>query len=176
MADESGQLCGTNKTIAGILGISESGVRDIYCDHKDEFEALSVAIGDAKEFLSENREVFGIKRVRSDMKIWSDNDILTFCYKATGPKSIEIRRQFTQFIKEHSRKTIITEEQYLAQQDQITQLQTKVDHMEHMQSKIDVMEETMKLIWKAKGFEATAGSYELHAAKYWKKASAANSL
>ena len=199
MEDQNGQLWGTNKTVAGMLGISESGVRDIYCDNKEEFEAVSVANSDANNcvangnaiesvangnalrsvancvansdaisFFREHKALFGIKRLYKTMKIWSDDDILTFCYKATGLKSIEIRRKFTKFLKEHSRKSMITEEMYLAQQQEIEALKAQV-------SKIDVLEGTLKHMWKAKGFEASAGSYELHAAKHWKKAQAAKS-
>jgi hypothetical protein len=55
MEDSTGQLFGTNKTVANMLGITDSGVRDIYNDHKEEFDSVSVANTNVKEFMKENK-------------------------------------------------------------------------------------------------------------------------
>lgn len=112
MEDEQGNLLGTNKTVATMLGMSEEGVRYTYNTYKDEFEALSVCNTNAKDFLQENKDVFGIQRLRKDMRLWTDDDILTFCYKATGQAAVDIRRKFTMFIKENSRRHYVTKDQY----------------------------------------------------------------
>jgi len=125
--DDNGQLWGTNKTVSRMLGISEDNIRHIYGAHREEFEPsslekLSMRDPHAKEFLHEHRAEFDIGRIRKDMNFWTDDDILTFCYKATGQKAIEIRRKFTKFIKEHSRRHTVSKEEFEALQNQVSTL------------------------------------------------------
>ncbi len=125
--DIEGQLWGTNKTVSRMLGISEDNVRKIYSANKEEFEPdsfekLSVRDPHAKEFLKNHKAEFDIGRIRSDMNFWTDNDILTFCYRSTGQKAIEIRRSFTKFIKEHSKRHMVSKEEFEALQNQVSTL------------------------------------------------------
>ncbi len=153
MEDDNGQLWGTNKTVASMLGISTDTVRHIYEDHREEFGGLSVADSHAnslsvgqpgvKEFLVVHKKDFGISRVRSDMRLWTDDDILTFCYKATGAKAIDIRRKFTRFIKEHSKRHMISKEEFAALEAQVSTL------MEFVARHLPAVESTASLAGRA---------------------------
>ncbi len=146
--DIEGQLWGTNKTVSQMLGLSEEAVRYLYNEHKEEFEAnsvgsLSVSNTNAKEFLKNHKAEFDIVRIRQDMRLWTDDDILTFCYKATGQKAIEIRRSFTKFIKEHSKRHMVSKEEFEALQNQVSTL------VEFVSNHLPAVESTASLAGRA---------------------------
>jgi hypothetical protein len=112
MVDIRGDLYCTSKSICEALAINESTFREIYNVHRLEFGGLSVGNSDAKEFLQQNRVEFGIKRVRKDMHLWSDVDMLTFAFHAKSPAASCYRKQFIQFIKQHAKIESVSYEEF----------------------------------------------------------------
>ena len=146
MEDSTGELWGTNKTVAALLGITESGVRDIYSGNKKEFDKNCVGNSDAISFLKRHKSQFGLKYVRSDMALWSSEDILTFCYRASGDKAIEIRRKFSKFIKEHSKRNYVTQEQYLKLEEKFQAMATLVlQHLPAVESTASLAGRTLNM-------------------------------
>lgn len=99
MEDDNGELFGTNKTVSDGLGVNPSTLRTLYQQNKEEFDSLSVLNTDAKEFLRLNKSKFDISRVRSDMRMWTEDDMLTFAFLAKSDKGREFRRNLRKFIK-----------------------------------------------------------------------------
>lgn len=92
MMDIEGELYCTSKAICGALGVHEETLRSIYNRHTKEFALLSVSNCNAKEFLQQNRVEFGVKRVRGDMRLWSEDDMLTFAFHSKSDVSLEFRK------------------------------------------------------------------------------------
>lgn len=112
MEDDNGELFGTNKTVCEGLGIKPSTLREFYRTNKEEFESLSVRNVDAKEFLKANKEDFNIKRVRDDMKIWSEDDMLTFAFLVKSDKGREFRRGLRTFLKKNAIRHYVSVEDH----------------------------------------------------------------
>jgi hypothetical protein len=112
MEDENGDLFTTGPSIEKSLGLTKTIMTKIYRNNKKEFDALRVPIRHPKDFIKEHKNLFGIKRVRTDLNIWSADDILTFAFHAKSEKSVEFRISLRKFIKEHSKKHYVTREQY----------------------------------------------------------------
>lgn len=112
MEDEGGELYCTSKAICEALGINEATMRWTYNQHKAEFDSLSVGKTNAKEFFQQNRAEFGIKRVRKDMRLWTEDDMLTFAFHSRSPESLEFRKRLRQFIKQNARRDYVSQEEF----------------------------------------------------------------
>ena len=112
MEDEQGELFGTNKTVRDGLWLNESSIRSIYERHRKEFSGLSVSNCDAKRFLTINKALFDMKRVRSDIRLWNEDDMLTFAFYAQSEKGLDFRRNLRRFIKENAKRHYVSQEQY----------------------------------------------------------------
>jgi hypothetical protein len=112
MEGSNGELFTTGPSIEKSLGLTKTMMTKVYRNNQREFEALRVPVGHPKEFLKEHKSLFGIKRVRADLNIWSADDMLTFAFHSKSEKSIEFRISLRKFIKEHSKKHYVTREQY----------------------------------------------------------------
>lgn len=110
MEDDRGELYCTSKALCEALGINEGTLRSVYERHKEEF--LSVSICDAKEFLRQNKVEFGIKRIRSDMRLWSEDDMLTFAFHSKSVQSLEYRKQLRQFIKQNAKRGYVSRDAF----------------------------------------------------------------
>ena len=112
MEDDRGELYGTNKTVMEGLGISEDAIRHIYSRHKNEFDSVSVTDCHANEFLRRDKALFGIKRVRSDMRVWNEDDMITFAFYAQSEKGLQFRKDLRKFLKENAKRHYVNKEEY----------------------------------------------------------------
>lgn len=111
MIDIEGELYCTSKAVCKALDIKESSLRDVYCRHKDEFFGLSVSKCDANE-LRNFKKALDIKRLSSDMRLWTEDDFLTFAFMVKGERAKTARHDFRQFIKKHAKISLVSQEQY----------------------------------------------------------------
>jgi prophage antirepressor-like protein len=112
MEDESGELYCTSKAICEALGINEHALRMIINRNKKEFGSLRVTDRYAKEFFQANKTEFGIERVRSDIRLWSEDDMLTFAFHSKSDDSLEFRQKLRKFIKLNAKRNCVTVEQF----------------------------------------------------------------
>lgn len=136
MEDENGELYCTSKAICDALGISYDDLKHITMRHPEEFgnlrvtdchskdgglslsnlqpknKELRVGNPNAKEFFTAHKTEFGIKRVRSDMRLWSEDDMLTFAFHSKSPQSLEFRKQLRRFIKQNATRGYVTQAQF----------------------------------------------------------------
>lgn len=108
MQDGNGDLWCTSKQLCEGLGITESALRELRRTNKDEFELLSVRKCDAKEFFSEHKIEFGIKRIRKDMSLWSETDMLMVAILSRSGVSRKFRREWIQFVKANAKREVLT--------------------------------------------------------------------
>lgn len=112
MEDGEGELFCTNKCIEDGLGIGSDSVRKIYERNKAEFSGVSVTNRHAKEFLKAHKNEFGVKRVRLDMRLWNEDDMLTFAFKANTEKGFEFRKKLRQFIKANAKRHYVSKDEF----------------------------------------------------------------
>jgi hypothetical protein len=135
MEGADGALYTTNAIVCAIFGWEASVPLQLYRRHKEqfdsrsmtvihakEFDPLSVSVSDtnakevdplsrndsdAKEFLAQNKAIFGIKRLRKDMHLWTEDDILTFAFLAQSQRGLEVKRELKKFLKEQALKNYV---------------------------------------------------------------------
>jgi hypothetical protein len=112
MEGSNGELFTTGQAIQSALGLSKQSFQSIYKRNKIEFDSLRATFCCPKEFLREHKGLFGIKRVRADINIWSSDDMLTFAFHAKTPESLDFRVSLRKFIKEYSKRHYVTKAQY----------------------------------------------------------------
>ena len=84
MSDSQGELWCTSRQLCGALGLEPKALRELKRRNIEEFEFLSATENGAKEFLKENKTEFGIRRVRQDITLWSEDDMVTVAILATA--------------------------------------------------------------------------------------------
>lgn len=107
MSDDNGDLWCTSKQLCEALGLKDSTLRELKRVNSEEFELLSVIVPDAKEFLAENKAEFGLKRVRKDMTLWSEDDMVTVAILARSPIARAFRKELKTLIKQNAIKNTI---------------------------------------------------------------------
>jgi hypothetical protein len=112
MEDEGGTLYTTGSVLAGALGVTPQNLRSIYANHRDEFDGVSVNAIDANEFLQQHKEAFGVQRVRQDMHLWTEDDMILFAALSNSDQGKEFRKGMKQVIKTQARKGLITKEYF----------------------------------------------------------------
>jgi hypothetical protein len=123
--DENGELYCTSKAICEALGVCEETLRYVYNTHKEEFSSLSVGNSNAKEFFLEHKTELGIKRVRSDIRLWTEDDMLGFGFFLKSDEAREYRRQLRQFIKTNAMVNTVSREEH-------EQLKGRLEYIEEL--------------------------------------------
>src|ERR1019366_8727176 len=112
MADQAGDLWGTSQQLCGALGITKQALHEIKKRHLDEFELLRSTDSGPKEFLTENKVEFGIKRVRPNMVMWSENDMILVAILSRSSVSKEFRKELVDFIKANAKKGMVPQAEH----------------------------------------------------------------
>ncbi len=112
MEDDSGNLFCTSKALCEALRINDDTLRKTASRHQDELTSLSVTNSHAKEFIKNHREEFGVQRVRSDMRLWSEEDMILIAITARSSESKEFRSKLIRFIKENARRDTVSRDQH----------------------------------------------------------------
>jgi prophage antirepressor-like protein len=107
MADKDGLLYCTSKQLCEALGITKQALHEVKRRHADEFSLLRSTESGPKEFLTENKVEFGIKRVKSDMVLWPEDDMILVAMLTRSSVSKEFRRQLVLHIKANAKKDMV---------------------------------------------------------------------
>jgi len=130
MEDESGTLYTTSSVLAHALGVTENNLVYLYQAHPDEFDGARVSTTHANSFFQQNMEEFGIQRVRQDIHLWTENDMILFAALSRSDQGKEFRKQMVQLVKQQARKTLITKEQFDAI---VGELMVRINELEKAQ-------------------------------------------
>jgi prophage antirepressor-like protein len=114
LEDEQGSLYCINQALTSALGLTEASLRKLYFQHKGEFDGNCVTSSNAIQFLREHKTEFGLRYVRGDMRLWSENDMILIAVLSRSPVGSEFRKGVIQLIKDNARKEYISKEQYEA--------------------------------------------------------------
>jgi prophage antirepressor-like protein len=127
MEDENGTLFTTGAILASVLGVTDNNLVALYQAHKDEFDDVRVNTTHANDFLQANKETFGVQRVRQDMHLWSEDDMILFAGLSRTPVGKAFRKEMIKAIKAQARKGFITEEYF---DSVVSQLVTRLTALE----------------------------------------------
>lgn len=106
--DGQGNLYCTTKTLAETLAVSEQNIRMLLYNHPEDFAGLCVNSIDAN-FIKSNRTELGIKYVRKDMKLWSEDEMIMAAIIARSSVGTQFRKELLTYIKENAKKSIMDE-------------------------------------------------------------------
>jgi len=112
MEDENHELWCTSRMLCDALSIDSKALQATYLRHEDEFSNLTAANCSAKKFLQENKVEFGLTRVRSAMRLWNEDDMLSFAILSKSEVSREFRTHLRKFIKENARHGYVTRDEH----------------------------------------------------------------
>lgn len=106
------ELCTTTSVLAKALGCSSSNLRHIRLHHANEF--LSVNNRHPKDLTAEVKEELGIKRLKKDALLWSEDDMICAAMLTRGDRSKAFRRELIEFIKQNARRDTVSKDEYRA--------------------------------------------------------------
>lgn len=129
MEADDGTLYCTTQVLTAALGINRTSLHKLHERHKAEFSGLmltdsqhkteelpglNVTDSKAKAFLQEHRSEFGLRRLRADTRLWSEDDMILIACLSRSPGGLEFRRGVVQLIKSNARRGTVSMEQYEA--------------------------------------------------------------
>lgn len=127
MIDIEGDLYCTSKAICSALGVTDNALKQCYRDHGIEIgESLGCLKEPLRSFLYENKIQLDIKRVRTDINIWSEDQMLTFAFHITSDKAIQFRKDLIVMIKQYAKKDTISRDEYEKLQNEFQDLKHTV--------------------------------------------------
>lgn len=143
MEDSDGTLYTTGAPLAGALGVTTNNLVFLYNQHRDEFDDARVSTTHANEFLQQYKEQFGIQRVRQDMHLWTEDDMILFAALSRSDQGKAFRKAMKELVKQQARKTLVTKEYFdtvVAQlvqrnqnlQEQVNALHEAQPHLRHI--------------------------------------------
>ena len=110
--DEERRMWTTTAGVAGALGIEQDSALNLYHRNKAHFEDTTPSLRGDKEsvvaFLTQHQKHFGIKRMRANLRIWSEDDVLTLAVLCKSPQALKAKKEFLQFIKSNMRREYAT--------------------------------------------------------------------
>ncbi len=130
MENDTGQLFCTSSALCAALGAQEEALRQVYRRHPNDFEGVCVTDCHAIEFLREHKQEFGMKYVRGDMRLWSEQDMVSFAMLSRSDVSVDFRRQLNEFIRTNARRDYVSKEQYMELEEELAKTIASRDSFE----------------------------------------------
>ncbi len=127
MIEIGGDLFCTNISLCNALCASIEQFRQIHRRHRNEFVSLVVQNEGLREFLKLNKKDFDIKRVKKDLNLWSEDDMILFAVLSKSQWGREFRKDLVTHIKAQARVGMVSEDRYNLIQEQINQLKYQMD-------------------------------------------------
>lgn len=124
--DNNGTLYCTTKQLAVALGKTEKHIHDLKKLHEDELVGINPDTIGAKGFLSANKEELGIKRVRDNMSLWTEDEMILIAMLSRSTVSKEFRRELVKFVKANARRGYVTNEMFEIVQGRLENLESLV--------------------------------------------------
>lgn len=129
MEDEHGSLFCTSKQLSDALQCPEATLRSVRKRHADEFTDLSVSECNAKEFLGRHRSEFAISRMRKDLTVWTEDDMILVAILSKSQVGKEFRRNLVSFIKANARKNYVHASVHEQLREEHEKLRADVDNI-----------------------------------------------
>jgi prophage antirepressor-like protein len=138
MALVGGRLYTTTQVLAKALGVSYDAIYHSYLRNKDRLEKLNLTNCQAKEVFAQNKEAFGIKRLRADMHVWSESQMIFLAFNCRSEQGQEFSDAVIDLVIQEARANMHTDEE-MAQA--VTQVQMQyTSEIADMKARLDALE------------------------------------
>lgn len=134
--DSSGELFCTSKQLCEALQITPASLKMLKGRYPEEFECLRVTDSYSKGFVELNKPSLGIKRLRKDLQIWSEDDMISVAILSRSGVSKEFRKELKKIIKAQATRGMVpwSEHQQLLvtvgqQQSEIGRQRTEIEEL-----------------------------------------------
>lgn len=158
--DDEGELYCTSEILCGSLGITKEALWQVAKRHTDELTSNCLTNCQAIDFLKQNRNTLNLKYIRSDMRLWTENDMLLIAMFSKSEVSKEFRQELLKFIKANARRGYVSLEQHEALAARL--LTTQEDH-QNLVSRLEKLESIIELARPALQETASAAGTALAA-------------
>lgn len=102
----------TSKQLCEALAIQHDTLRKLKQAHKDEFDSLSVTFPHAKDFLRQHKIELGIKRIKSDLTLWTENEMILVAILSKSGASKSFRKELMAFVKSNAITGYVTKDEH----------------------------------------------------------------
>lgn len=130
---DEGPMLVLTKAAAGAFGCSHKVLAFQILRHADRLSENCTSKCGAIEFLRQNREVFGLRYIRQDMRLLTDADFLYLSAHIQTEQARGLTQAYIQFVIEQTRKDTVTMEEYRALQEHYLQLEGRISKLEEEQ-------------------------------------------
>jgi hypothetical protein len=113
MEDDQKCLVTSGPILCAALGIAPKTLDKIAARHAHRFSwYMETNCLNISELLSQNRELFGIKRLRKDVKLWSDADMINVAFLSNSPMATHFQESVIELIRQQARKDYLSPEAF----------------------------------------------------------------
>jgi prophage antirepressor-like protein len=111
MASVAGRLYTTTQMLSKALGVSYDAIYHSYLRNRDRLQNLNLTNCQAKEVFAQNKEAFGIKRLREDMHIWSEAQMIFLAFNCRSEQGQEFSDAVIELVIREARTNMHTDEE-----------------------------------------------------------------
>lgn len=128
---------------AGSIGFGVRALRDLMQNNPLDFSGLrlrgsSSSSKELEDFLRQNKEVFGIERLRGDMLLLNEDEYLMACVLSRTDVGRTSRRNFVRWQKERALRGCVPLAQFMEVVAQLTAVTERVEQLEAARGREDV--------------------------------------
>lgn len=138
MAQVGGRLYTTTQVLSKALGVSYDAIYQSYLRNKERLQNLNLTNCQAKEIFAQNKEAFGIKRLREDMHVWSEAQMIFLAFNCRSEQGQEFSDAVIELVQQEARSGMHTDEE-MAQALTALQMQYAPE-LEDLKARIAAME------------------------------------
>jgi len=167
MEDEKGELFCTTGQLTKALGITQTALYSVVTRHRDELDLLSLAKREAKEFIKKNRVEFGVARVRNDMHLWSEKDMVVVALLSKSTVSKDFRTNLSLFIRENATRDLVHVSVLEAARSQMLEDRSvMMEELDRQRGRLDSMQQVIERFIPASDRAASAAGQMLQARQH----------
>ena len=120
MVDINGNLYCTSKMLCLALGVTLKHLKNAYSYNKAEIgEPLGAKNQTLRSFLKTHKDDFEIKRVRQDLNLWSEKQMLTFSCHIKSDQCIGFRSEMIDLVISHAKISSVSRQEYEALKNEL---------------------------------------------------------
>jgi hypothetical protein len=136
MGDDEGELYCTSKSLCDALGVTDNALWVLASRHAKELSDFCLSNCKAIAFLKEHKLEFGVKYIRGNMRLWSEDDMLVIASRSEAPQALEFMKRLRRFGKLHARVSLISIEEF-------REMRAELKDLREMKSEFQVFKEML---------------------------------
>jgi hypothetical protein len=166
--EDDGEIVGTIPGVAGELGITSNAVYQIIFRHKDLIgEIRSLTNCKTSDLLRQNKERFGFKRLKSDIKVLTRRQMRIISMHARSKKATEFQLRLDDVMEAHWKLTSVSSEVFeeehalrIEAEERATKAESQI---EQLVGEVHQLDERLSIVEGARSEAASAAGRGLRA-------------